>query len=116
MRHASSLCPAFSGNVFASVGSVIRLNHLQKLFSHMFSGSYRVFHFEGHRVISQELSRLAWTNAELDFRLKDDPGKLATAARVRKEATLPLRWFAARLQLGSPQSVRSMLYDRIPPT
>ena len=39
--------------------------------------------------------------------------KLALAARVRQETTLPIRWIAARLQTGSPQSLRPMLYDWI---
>ena len=41
--------------------------------------------------------------------------KLALAARVRQETTLPSRWIAARLQTGSPKSLRPMLYDGIQP-
>jgi len=32
------------------------------------------------------------------------------AARVRKETTLPIKWIAARLQMGSSKSVKSMLH------
>ena len=46
-------------------------------------------------------------------RLQNDPGKLALAARVRQETTLPIRWIAAQLQMGSPKSLRPMLYDGI---
>jgi len=35
---------------------------------------------------------LGWTEAELISRLKNDSGKLAMAARVRKETTLPIKW------------------------
>ena len=41
--------------------------------------------------------------------------KLALAAWVRQETTLPIRWLAARLQMGSPKSLRPMLYDGIHP-
>ena len=41
--------------------------------------------------------------------------ELALAARVRQETTLPIRWIAARLQTGSPKSLRPMLYDGIHP-
>ena len=41
--------------------------------------------------------------------------KLALAARVRQETTMPIRWIAARLRMGSPKSLRPMLYDWIHP-
>ena len=47
-----------------------------------------------------------WTN---------ESPKLALAARVRQETTWPIRWIAARLQMGSPKSLRPMLYDWIHP-
>jgi len=49
----------------------IPLNHRQKLFGHVF----------------KKMSRLGWTEAELISWLKNDSGKLAMAARVRKETT-----------------------------
>ena len=52
---------------------------------------------------------LGWTEAELIFRLKNDSGKLAMAARVRKETTLPIKWIAARLQMGTSKSLKLML-------
>ena len=64
-------------------------------------------------AVPQEMARLGWTGADLSCRLKNDPGKLALAARVRRETTLPIRWIAARLQMGSPKSLRPMLYDWI---
>ena len=35
---------------------------------------------------------LGWTGAELISRQRNDSGKLAMAARVRKETTLPTKW------------------------
>jgi len=49
---------------------------------------------------------MGWTEAELIFRLKNDSGKLAMAARVRKETTLPIKWIAARLQMGTSKSLK----------
>jgi REP element-mobilizing transposase RayT len=63
------------------------------------------------RIISQELSRLGWAEADLAARLKNDPGRLAIAARVRRETTLSIKWIAARLQLGTTKSANSMLHD-----
>ena len=37
---------------------------------------------------------LGWTEADLIFRLKNDSGKLAMAARERKETTLPICGFS----------------------
>ena len=42
------------------------------------------------RLISEEMSRLGWKEADLVCRLKNDPGKLEMAARIRKETTRPL--------------------------
>jgi hypothetical protein len=39
------------------------------------------------------------------------PGKLRIATRVRKETTLPIKSIAARLQMGSFKSLKSMLHD-----
>ncbi len=52
---------------------------------------------------------LGWTEAELISRLKNDSGKLAMAARVRKETTLPIKWIAARLQMGTSKSLKHIL-------
>jgi hypothetical protein len=60
--------------------------------------------------IAEELLRLGWTEKDLTARLKNDPGKLAVAARVRKETTLSIKWIAARLQLGTSKRARAMLH------
>ena len=63
------------------------------------------------RIISEEMLRLGWKESDLACRLKNDPGKLAMAARVRKETTLPIKWIATRFQMGSSKSVKSMLHQ-----
>jgi|ERR1035441_307481 hypothetical protein len=66
---------------------------------------------KAHRIIAQELARLGWEDHDLACRLKNDQGKLAIAARLRKETTLPLKWIAARLQMGTSKSSRSLLHQ-----
>ena len=65
---------------------------------------------KANRIISEEMSPLGWKETDLARRLKNDPGKLAIAARVRRETTLPIKWIAARVQLDSSKSVKSMLH------
>ena len=38
-----------------------------------------------------------------------DPGKLAIAARLRSEMTLPIKWIAARVQLGTAKGAKPVL-------
>ncbi len=66
---------------------------------------------KANRIICAEMSRLGWTESELACRLKNDPGKLGLAARVRKETTLPIKWIAQRLQMGTAKSLEPMLLD-----
>ena len=49
---------------------------------------------------------LGLDEAELISRLKNDSGKQAMAARMRKETTLPIKWIAARLQMGTSKSLK----------
>ncbi len=53
---------------------------------------------------------LGWTEAEMISPLKNDSGKLAMAARVRKETTLPIKWIAPRLQMDTSKSLKLMLF------
>ena len=46
---------------------------------------------QANRIISDELSRLGWTEGDLVSRLENDSRKLAMAAQVRKETTLPIK-------------------------
>jgi len=52
-----------------------------------------------NRIIAEELARR-----------RSDPGKLASAARLRSETTLPIKWIAARVQIGTAKGAKSVLH------
>lgn len=62
------------------------------------------------RIISGELRRLNWKEADLASRRKSDPAKLAIAARLRKETTLTIKSIAARVHLGTSRSANARLH------
>jgi len=55
-----------------------------------------------NRIIAEELARRGWQESEWATRRRSDPGKLAIAARLRSETTLPIKWIAARVQIKGP--------------
>ena len=59
---------------------------------------------------SGELRRLGWTRDDLVVRPKSDPGKLAIAARLRNETTLPIKEIAFRVQLGTSKAANANLH------
>src|ERR1019366_6410221 len=62
-----------------------------------------------NRIIAEELARRGWPESELATRRRSDPGKLAIAARLRSETTLPIKWIAARVQIGMAKGAKSVL-------
>ena len=62
------------------------------------------------RIIAEEPNRPGWKESELGARRKSDPGKLALGARLRKETTLPLKWIARRVCLGTSKSANTKLH------
>ena len=66
---------------------------------------------KAERIVAEELGRLGWNQAELAARCKSDPGKLAIAARLRQQTTLPLKEIAARMHLGTSKSANSRLHQ-----
>jgi len=62
------------------------------------------------RIIAEELQRMGWTETDLLSQRKKAPGKLAMAARLRRETILPLKWIAARVQLGTSKSANGKLH------
>jgi len=70
---------------------------------------------KAERLIGEELSRLGWSRAELAARHKSDPGKLALAARLRRETTLSIKGIAARVHLGSSKSANANLHQFMAP-
>jgi REP element-mobilizing transposase RayT len=65
---------------------------------------------KAERLVGQELKRLGWTEADLAARRKNDPLKLALAARLRKETTLSVKAIAARVHLGTSKGANSNLH------
>jgi putative transposase len=65
---------------------------------------------KAERIITEELRRLGWAERDLSERRKSDPAKLALAARLRKETTMPLKWIAGRVRLGTSKSANMKLH------
>ena len=65
---------------------------------------------KANRIICEELSRLGWQESDLTARRRSDPGKVAIAARLRQETTLPIKWIAARVQIGTAKGAKAVLY------
>jgi putative transposase len=63
-----------------------------------------------NRIVSEELTRRGWKESDLATRRRSDPGKLAIAERLRKETTLPIKWIAARVQIGTTKGAKSVLH------
>ena len=76
------------------------------------AGDLRRENAEGRaeRIIAEELQRLGWTEPDLVTQRKSAAGKLALAARLRRETTMPLKWIAARVRLGTSKSANSKLH------
>ena len=62
-------------------------------------------------TIAEELARRGWQESELATRRRSDPGKLAIAARLRSETTLPIKWTAAWVQIGTARGAKSVLHS-----
>jgi hypothetical protein len=62
-----------------------------------------------NRTIAEELARRGWQESGLATRRRSDPDKLAIAARLRSETTLPIKWIAARVQIGTAKGAKSVL-------
>jgi putative transposase len=65
---------------------------------------------KAERIVAEELARLGWTEADLERRRKSDAGKLAIAARLKRETILSIKCIAERVGLGSSKSANSNLH------
>ena len=63
------------------------------------------------RIVTEELKRSGWKQRQLATRPKNDPKKLALAARLRRETTLSIKDIAARAHLGSSKSANARLHQ-----
>jgi len=64
---------------------------------------------KAQQIAEAELEALGWTLKDLQGRRKSDPQKVRIAARLRRETTMTLEWIAARLLMGAPTHVASLL-------
>lgn len=62
------------------------------------------------RILAEELARLGRSREQLIKLRKNDPDKLAIAARLRKETTLTLQDIAQRLNLGTRKSANANIH------
>lgn len=60
--------------------------------------------------MAKDLARLDWTENDLMSGMKRDPGKFTLAARPSKETLLPLKWMAARVQIGPTKGAKALLH------
>ena len=64
------------------------------------------------QIITEELKRRRWQEADLKTRPKGDAEKVALAARLRAETTLTVGWIAERLGMGTRGHLNNLLYRK----
>ena len=64
------------------------------------------------RIVRSEMDQAGWTEEDLKQRRKGDLWKVRLAARLRSETTMPLKWIAERLKMGSWKHLNGRLYEQ----
>ena len=64
---------------------------------------------KARRIIDQEIQKLKFPAIPLEELSKGDSGKIQIARRLRQETTMPLRWIADQLQMGSVSYTAKLL-------
>ncbi len=62
------------------------------------------------QILTEELSQLGWSDANLRARPKSHPAKLAIVVRLRRETTLSIKAIASRVHLGTSKSANNRLH------
>jgi putative transposase len=65
---------------------------------------------KAERIVTEELSRLRWTQQMLETRPKGDIKKIKIARRLRSETTMTAAWIAQRLRMGTKTHLHHLLY------
>ena len=65
---------------------------------------------KAERIVSHEMKKLGWKEADLERHLKGDRRKVRIARRLRQETTMTLKWIAERLKMGTWTHVTNRLY------
>jgi len=60
-------------------------------------------------IVTEELKKRRWTTEELVSRRKSDKDKIKVAQRLRKETSVTIDWIAKRLQMGTANSLSTVL-------
>ena len=68
---------------------------------------------KARRIMQAELDKLGWREEDLARRAKGDAGKIRIARRLRSETSVPLKWIAEELKMGSWMYVASRLNKKI---
>ena len=66
---------------------------------------------KAERLVREGLAKANWSEKDLARHPKGDPVKLAVAVRLRAESTVPLKWIARRLQMGTWRYLTRLLYQ-----
>ena len=66
---------------------------------------------KAERILAEELRRLGWKKGELERRRRNDPGKLAIAARLRKKTILTIKDITELVSLGSYNTAVANLHS-----
>jgi len=61
-------------------------------------------------IVGETLKKWGWTEEDLGKHSKGDTHKMELATRLRGETTVPIRWIAERLRMGSWKSLSSRLH------
>jgi hypothetical protein len=61
------------------------------------------------RIVLEELQRLGWNETDLNRRRKGDAQKVEIALRLRTETSIPLKWIAQHLQMGTWNNVANCI-------
>jgi hypothetical protein len=64
---------------------------------------------KAERIVTQELRKLGWAEADLAVQRKGDRRKVRVARRLRQETTMTLQWIADRLKMGTWTHVANRL-------
>jgi hypothetical protein len=67
---------------------------------------------KAERLVREGLRKLGWTEAELAKRPKGEREKLELAVQLRRETTMPLKWIAERLRMGTGASLSNLSSER----
>ena len=67
---------------------------------------------KARRLIASELARVGWSVEQLAREQKGATVKIAIARRLRQETTMPLKWIALEMRMGTWTHLNRLLHAR----